>query len=57
VVSSVGQRLLTKGGTLIIEHADSQSEQVVQLLLADGWRQVRAHQDLTGRDRAVSAIK
>jgi release factor glutamine methyltransferase len=57
VVSSVGQRLLIEGGTLIIEHADSQSEQVVQLLLADGWRQVRAHQDLTGRDRAVSAIK
>ena len=57
VVSQVGQRLLVSGGTLIIEHADSQSEQVVQLLLADGWRQVRAHRDLTGRDRAVTAIR
>lgn len=56
-VSTTAQRLLFAGGTLIIEHADSQAEQVSQLLLADGWRQVRAHRDLTGRDRAVTAIK
>jgi release factor glutamine methyltransferase len=42
---------------LIIEHADSQSAQVCQLLLADGWREVKAHRDLTDRDRAVTAIK
>jgi release factor glutamine methyltransferase len=57
VVSKTAARLLAPGGALIIEHADSQSEQVVQLLLADGWRQVRAHQDLTGRDRAVTALR
>ncbi len=57
VVSKTAARLLVTGGVLIIEHADSQSEQVVELLLADGWRQVRAHQDLTGRDRAVSALR
>ncbi|MEY4321484.1 MAG: hypothetical protein RL167_212 [Actinomycetota bacterium] len=57
VVSKTAARLLVTGGVLIIEHADSQSEQVVELLLADGWRQVRAHQDLTGRDRAVTALR
>lgn len=57
VVSKTAARLLVTGGALIIEHADSQSEQVVELLLADGWRQVRAHQDLTGRDRAVTALR
>ena len=56
-VSKTAKRLLHSGGTLIIEHADSQAEQVCQLLLADGWRQVRAHRDLTGRDRAVTAIR
>ena len=57
VVSKKAQELLVPGGALIIEHADSQSDEVVQLLLADGWRQVRAHKDLTGRDRAVTALR
>ena len=57
LVSTSAKRLLVDGGELIIEHADSQSEQVCQLLLADGWREVRPHQDLTDRDRAVTAIK
>lgn len=56
-VSATAKRLLHSGGTLVVEHADSQSQQVSQLLLADGWRQVRPHKDLTGRDRAVTAIK
>jgi release factor glutamine methyltransferase len=56
-VSITAQRLLHAGGSLVVEHADSQAAQVSQLLLADGWRQVRSHKDLTGRDRAVTAIK
>ena len=57
LVSATAARLLVLGGALIIEHADSQSDQVCQLLLADGWREVRAHRDLTERYRAVTAIK
>jgi release factor glutamine methyltransferase len=57
LVSATAARLLFPGGALIIEHADSQSDQVCQLLLADGWRDVRAHRDLTDRYRAVTAIK
>jgi release factor glutamine methyltransferase len=56
-VSATAMRLLYPGGTLVVEHADTQGAQVCQLLLADGWRQVRSHKDLTGRDRAVTAIK
>jgi release factor glutamine methyltransferase len=57
LVSATAKRLLKANGYLVIEHADQQGEQVRQLLLADGWREVRQHQDLTGRDRSVSAIK
>jgi len=57
LVSATAHRLLVPGGSLIVEHADSQSAQVVELLLAEGWRDVVAHQDLTARDRAVTAIK
>jgi release factor glutamine methyltransferase len=56
-VSATAKRLLVAGGTLVVEHADNQSHQVIDLLTSDGWRQVRAHRDLTGRDRAVTAIR
>jgi release factor glutamine methyltransferase len=57
VVSSTAARLLHTGGSLVIEHADVQAEAVTQLLLADGWRQIRSHKDLSGRDRAITALK
>ena len=56
-VSATAKRLLVPGGRLVVEHADSQGAQVCQLLLADGFSQVQSHQDLTGRDRAVTATK
>lgn len=55
-VDSAARRLLRSGGTLIIEHADMQGEAVRELLLASGWRQVRTHKDLVGRDRATTAL-
>lgn len=57
VVSQTAARLLHSGGTLVIEHADMQGEAVRHLLLNDGWRQVRTHQDFNGRDRAATAIR
>ena len=57
VVSQTAKRLLHEGGTLVIEHADMQGEAVRQLLLNDGWRQVRTHQDFNGRDRTATAIR
>ena len=55
LVSASAKRLLVPSGLLVVEHADSQAEQVCQLLLAQGWSEVTKHQDLTGRDRAVTA--
>ncbi|NDC19967.1 MAG: peptide chain release factor N(5)-glutamine methyltransferase, partial [Microbacteriaceae bacterium] len=55
-VDEAARRLLRPGGSLIIEHADMQGEAVRQLLLASGWRQVRTHRDLVGRDRATTAL-
>jgi release factor glutamine methyltransferase len=57
VVSETAKRLLHPGGTLVIEHADMQGEAVRHLLLNDGWRQVRTHQDFNGRDRTATAIR
>ena len=57
LVSQSAKRLLLPGGSLVVEHADSQGQQVCELLLADGWNNVLSHKDLTGRVRAVTATK
>jgi release factor glutamine methyltransferase len=48
---------LRSGGLLVIEHADTQSDEVSELLLSEGWRAVSVHPDNTGRLRAVSASR
>lgn len=54
----VAKRLLQPGGRIGIEHDDSTSELVQECLRADGgFTDVRAVQDLTGRNRFVVASK
>ena len=57
LISKRALELLVPGGTVALEHADMQSEAVVQLLLNDGWREVFDHMDFNGRPRAVTAKK
>lgn len=57
VISVIARELLRNEGMLLLEHADSQSESVCELLWSKGWKQVVAHQDATGRYRTVSAIR
>ncbi|MDO5629768.1 MAG: peptide chain release factor N(5)-glutamine methyltransferase [Mobilicoccus sp.] len=55
-VLAAAAALLRPGGVVVMEHADTQSDALVgHLRAAGGWREVTAHDDLTGRPRAVSA--
>ncbi|CAI9387818.1 peptide chain release factor N(5)-glutamine methyltransferase [Microbacterium sp. T2.11-28] len=56
-LSTVGQRLLHPGGSLVIEHGEWQGAAIRDLLTADGWRAAATHPDLTLRDRATTAIR
>lgn len=56
-VSRTAQRLLHKGGTLVLEHGELQALAVAALLAEDGWRAIAHHRDLTGRDRATTALR
>jgi release factor glutamine methyltransferase len=56
-VSVTAARLLRPGGTLVLEHGDVQGDEVRALLEADGWRAAATHRDLTGRDRATTALR
>lgn len=57
VISGVAETLLAPGGTLVLEHAEGQGQAIRDLLARDGWRACATHPDLTGRDRATTALK
>jgi release factor glutamine methyltransferase len=57
VLSTVGQRLLHPGGTMVLEHGEWQGPAIRDLLTRDGWRAAATHPDLTMRDRATTAIR
>lgn len=56
-VSATAQRLLHRGGTLIIEHGELQGQAIRELFTADGWNAAATHRDLTTRDRTTIAIR
>lgn len=56
-VSLAARRLLHPGGTVVIEHGESQGDAVRAILSADGWRGPATHRDLTTRDRVTTAIR
>ncbi|WP_308800119.1 peptide chain release factor N(5)-glutamine methyltransferase [Agromyces silvae] len=57
VILHRGLALLRPGGALVIEHAEHQSAAIAELLATDGWRAIAHHRDLTGRDRATTAVR
>ncbi|GAA1322956.1 peptide chain release factor N(5)-glutamine methyltransferase [Nonlabens tegetincola] len=57
VISGVARQLLAPGGALVLEHAEGQGAAIRDLLSRDGWRGCATHPDLTGRDRATTALK
>lgn len=56
-LSVVGLRLLRPGGVLVIEHGEWQGPGIRALLTEAGWRAGATHPDLTGRDRATTALR
>ena len=56
-VSATAQRLVRTGGTLVLEHGETQGADIRNLLTADGWRAAATTRDLLGRDRATTALR
>ncbi|WP_433175404.1 peptide chain release factor N(5)-glutamine methyltransferase [Actinoallomurus sp. CA-150999] len=56
IVEHTARRLLRAGGWSAVEHSDLQGHPVYWIFAEElGWRDVRNHKDLTGRDRFVTA--
>lgn len=56
-VAARARKLLQPGGVLVMEHADVQGESLPARLARAGWGGVIDHRDLTGRPRAVRAVR
>jgi release factor glutamine methyltransferase len=56
-ISTTARRLLHAGGLLVLEHGETQAEEVATLLRQDGWNAISSHRDLLGRDRATTATR
>ncbi|MBL3686401.1 peptide chain release factor N(5)-glutamine methyltransferase [Leucobacter zeae] len=57
VISRLGIGLVRPGGSIVLEHAEAQGPAIRRLLESDGWRAAETHLDLTGRDRATTALR
>ncbi len=57
VLSRRAAQLLHPGGLLVLEHAETQSAAIAEILSGDGWRAVAHHRDYTMRDRATTAVR
>jgi release factor glutamine methyltransferase len=56
LVEQAARRLLRPGGLVVVEHSDRQGTTAPAVFDdAGGWTEVEDHQDLTGRDRFVTA--
>ncbi len=56
LVEQTARRLLKPGGHVVVEHSDRQGVTAPAVFTdAGGWTEVADHQDLTGRDRFVTA--
>jgi release factor glutamine methyltransferase len=56
LVEQAARRLLKPGGLVVVEHSDRQGKTAPAVFReAGGWAEVEDHQDLTGRDRFVTA--
>jgi release factor glutamine methyltransferase len=56
VVERTARRLLRRGGWSAVEHSDLQGNAVYWIFAEEnGWRDMRNHKDLVGRDRFVTA--
>lgn len=56
--AAAAARLLKSGGRFVMEHAEVQAPALARILGANpSWTTVRTHQDLSGRDRATSAVR
>lgn len=55
-IGSWGQQLLKKGGKLYLEIYENLADELVQLLLSQGYNQVQVHPDLNGKNRMITCL-
>jgi len=55
-ISAAALTVLRSGGTLLIEHGETQQDAVAAILAADGWQDISHVKDLAGKPRVTIAV-
>ena len=55
-IIAAAAQLLRPAGWCVLEHAESQAEDMQEQMRSSGFEQVQLHQDLTGRPRSTSGV-
>jgi release factor glutamine methyltransferase len=56
-VANIGDKVLAKDGELWLEINEALGKETAALIENTGFKKVQIHQDFSGRDRFVSAVK
>ena len=54
-ISVEARSVIRSGGNLLIEHGETQQDEVARILSADGWREISHMNDLAGKPRVTVA--
>jgi release factor glutamine methyltransferase len=55
-ISAEAGSIIRQGGSLLIEHGDTQQDEVARILSADGWGDISLVNDLAGKPRVTIAV-
>jgi release factor glutamine methyltransferase len=55
-ISAEAGSIIRQGGSLLIEHGDTQQDEVARILSADGWGDISLVKDFAGKPRVTIAV-
>ncbi len=56
-ISVEAKSVIKQGSTLLIEHGDSQQQEIARIMAADGWSEISHVNDLAGKPRVTIAMR
>ena len=56
-ISVEAKSVVKQGGTLLLEHGDSQQQEIARIMAADGWSEISHVNDLAGKPRVTIAMR
>ncbi len=56
-ISVEAKSVMKQGGTLLLEHGETQQQEIARIMAADGWSEISHVNDLAGKPRVTIAMR